>query len=241
VNTTIRGLPPGELPARPWQPDDALPGSQLADDADEVMAVGLAALLSELCDEEISALEMALPTLEDKAPPEATVADLDRLGYDARRCVAILWSRAAEVRTTLGDVYAAPPSRPSRFGDLKPAMVELRRWALSTCEGSQFRRATTRGEPQPTLKALGKRAYQLGAGKPFVLTPRESDVLEAFVRQPAMDERTLVKESGREDAASILRALRKKRVNGAVNYLRHVIHCPGRKSAEGYRVAIEEA
>src|SRR5262249_13402648 len=64
------------------------------------------------------------------------------------------------------------------------------------------------GPPQyAVILSLGERCYQIGAHRPVVVSDAFDEILQAFLRQPAMDERQLSQCSDLEDAVKILRKL----------------------------------
>jgi hypothetical protein len=134
--------------------------------------------------------------------------------------------------------FADDVSRVSRVTEMPAACVAADRLERDANELLRLLRIATEMQVA-TLKTLGSRVFQLGEDEPFTVTPRENDVLEAFIGMPAMDERTLRQRSRQEEAAKILRNLRRRSLNGTDGYLMTAISCPGGKSQGGYRVAVE--
>jgi len=94
---------------------------------------------------------------------------------------------------------------------------------------------------RPALNYLGAELFQVGDDAPFIPTPREHDVLLAFIDQQAISESVLRSLSGQASAVAVLRQLARKKINGRPGYLAYFIHFPGTKSAEGYRVEVADA
>jgi hypothetical protein len=88
---------------------------------------------------------------------------------------------------------------------------------------------------RPCIIALGERQYRVDDGEPVAVSNAEDRVLREFVRQPAMDEPTLIRKTAREHAARILRNL-------AANYpeFATAIRLPKGKNQGGYHVNIRE-
>jgi len=134
------------------------------------------------------------------------------------------------------------PAMPSRIPDLTAfaaALDKVKRW----CERAQSGFASESGQTSPlrqqaesvTIRALGNKLYQVSGHEPRQVSDRENNVLQAFVRQPVMDQSTLVRVSGEDNAAKMLRNLRRKHDG----MWAEAIHLPGRKGRGGYRVHVE--
>lgn len=116
------------------------------------------------------------------------------------------------------------------------AVVEAAAFLESACGSAPDGRSGTQAgasAPDNVIVSMGNRQYRVGAGGPVVLTDRQDAVLQAFLDQPAMDNRMLVGTSKVDDAAKVLRDIRNKYPSFAA-----AIRVPGRKNSGGYRVAI---
>lgn len=105
----------------------------------------------------------------------------------------------------------------------------LRDWATDM-EAAEHSPSSDR----PTIIHLGQKLYKISRSEPIVVTDVEDAVLQAFIKNPGMDNAQLVEKSGYPNAANILRAFVKKH-NGI---FAPAIRLPGGKGKGGYSVAI---
>jgi hypothetical protein len=83
--------------------------------------------------------------------------------------------------------------------------------------------------------AIGNRQYGTGSLAPVTVTENEDNVLQVFLEQSSVDERTLIDRSGVSHAPKVLTRLRQK----YDKRFAPAIRMPGRKHAGGYRVNIK--
>jgi hypothetical protein len=110
------------------------------------------------------------------------------------------------------------------------AVEELKRRAV-VLQAEQAQPA----EP-PVIWSLGDSVYRVGDGRPVEVSQSEDDILQAFMRHPAMGEKTLASETHDSNArTTLLRMLDK--YDGV---FAAAIHRPPGKSAGGYSATVRK-
>jgi hypothetical protein len=89
---------------------------------------------------------------------------------------------------------------------------------------------------RPVVWYRGKRVYQVNGWEEVVVTGQEDTVLQAFLKNRAMNDQTLADTSGYPHAAKILRAL-----PGKYPCFVRAIRLPGGKSKGGYYMDLKDA
>jgi hypothetical protein len=106
----------------------------------------------------------------------------------------------------------------------------LNRYATAIRAGSP-----SGADPPAVIISLGGRQYQVGNGLPIIVTDNEDTLLQAFGKQPTMDDAALRARSGLDSPAKVLRDLRGK-YNAA---FATAIRTPGRKGGGGYHAVVK--